>query len=100
VFATEKLMKHDQFVEDLCELLKEDYDLILKNVPIYSRRKRLVAEIDVLAYKDGTYDAFEVKCSHRITKAKQQLKKIRRAFKERINNTFFFCGESGLLMLL
>jgi hypothetical protein len=67
-------------------------------VPLYSKKKRLVAEIDILAVKDGSFDVYEVKCSYRITKAKHQLKKIRKIFPNDIRKAFFFCGESGSIV--
>lgn len=68
---------------------------------MYSKRKRPVAEIDILAIKNNKCDIYEVKCSYRITKAKQQLDKIRkhmRSQNKEVNNAFFFCAESGLLI--
>lgn len=96
------LLKHDQYVQELCEKISPSYDLLLQNVPIYSPRKRLIAEIDVLAVKEGVYDLYEVKCSHRVFKAKKQLEKARKlmAQKSPVGKTFFFCGESGILFML
>jgi predicted RecB family endonuclease len=84
----------------LTKRLKPKYDLLLKNVPLYSKRKRLVAEIDIIAYKEGICDIYEVKCSHRISKARRQLKKISKLISKRskVRNSFFFCGESNLLV--
>jgi len=97
-----KLLKHDQYVQQLCQKISPSYDLLLQNVPIYSQRRRLVAEIDVLAMKEGVYDIYEVKCSHRVSKARRQLEKIQRIVsqKSRVGNVFFFCGESGILLSL
>ncbi|RMF56092.1 hypothetical protein D6745_00260 [Candidatus Woesearchaeota archaeon] len=89
-------LKHDRYVEALCEIIKSEYDEIILNIPLYSKRKRKVAEIDILARKGKDYDAYEVKCSYRILKAKKQLRKIKKLLPN-INNLFFFCGESGKL---
>ena len=62
-----KTLKHDKYVESLCKELEHRYDILLTNVPIESKRKRLVAEIDIIGFKDNFCDIFEVKCSHRIT---------------------------------
>jgi len=99
-FEMEKLIKHDKYVQELCASIASDYDSLFKNVPIYSKRKRLIAEIDILAKKDGYYDIYEVKCSDRVTKAKQQLKKIRKVISRssKVRKTFFFCGESRNLV--
>lgn len=84
---------------DLCRKIERHYDCIELNVPIYSKRKRIIAEIDILARRDNTYDIFEVKCSHRIVKARKQLNKIRKVWAKRadIGKCFFFCGITGRL---
>jgi len=94
--------KHDQYVDDLCDKIKPEYDLILRHVPLYSSRQRLVGEIDVLAYKEGICDIYEVKCSHRISKAKRQLTKFKKILSQgsRVRDGFFFCGASGQLLVI
>lgn len=99
------MLKHDKYVDALCSRIKSEYDSIERNVPIYSKKKRnrqrLVAEIDILAMKQGKYDVYEVKCSHRYYKARKQLSKIRKLLvsdSKQIDNVFFYCGESKLLM--
>lgn len=99
------IIKHDKYVDILYSKIKADYDSIERNVSIYSKKKRnrqrLVAEIDILACKEGKYDIYEVKCSHRVYKAKRQLAKIKKLlYKESkmINNAYFYCGESKLLL--
>jgi hypothetical protein len=90
-------------VDALYSRIKPDYDSIQRNVPIYSKRKRLVAEIDILAEKEGKYDVYEVKCSHRIYKAKKQLNKIKKIFhkeSKHVKNMYFYCGESKALLIL
>jgi len=70
-------------------------------VPLYSKRRRLVAEVDILAFEDGFCDIYEVKCSHRISKARRQVRKIKKILSLDSNNVrdgFFFCGESGNLL--
>ena len=92
--------KHDIYVESLTRSLS-GYDTIRSHVNIIGKRGRPVGEIDVLAIKhNGSCDLFEVKCSHRITKARQQLTKLRKLVsRERpVRNTFFYCGESGELI--
>ena len=98
----QKLIKHDRYVEQLCKRIESDYDLLLRKIPLYSKRNRLIAEIDVMGIKDDSLDIFEVKCSHRITKARKQLTKIRRILSARssVRNSFFFCGESGIIMTI
>ena len=64
-----------------------------------SSKKRMVGEIDILAFKDGFYDIYEVKCSYRITKARKQLERIRKSLKmgRQLRKAYFFCGESKKL---
>ncbi|NTV22931.1 MAG: hypothetical protein HGA85_00960 [Nanoarchaeota archaeon] len=95
----QKVSKHDRYVLDLCEMIKSDYDVLSTNVKI-SGKKRQLCEIDVLARKGSFFDAFEVKCSYRITKARKQAKMVRKHAPLKIDRTFFYCGASGALVLL
>ncbi len=91
-----KKLKHDRYLEDLCERLKPVYDRVLTNISLYSKKRRKVAEIDILAIKGEKYHVYEVKCSYRRVKAKKQLQKIKKLMPN-VNRFFFFCGESGTL---
>lgn len=74
--------------------------MVLSHVTIRSPKKRPVAEADVLAYRGNVCDVFEVKCSHRIVKARQQLHKIKKHLDKRdapVGNLFFYCGDSGMI---
>ena len=72
-----KLSKHDRYVLELSNKIKNSYDSISVNVPVkYS--KRSVGEIDIMAKKGNMLDLYEVKCSYRILKAKKQLNRIKR----------------------
>ncbi|MBI5398580.1 hypothetical protein HZB03_03895 [Candidatus Woesearchaeota archaeon] len=94
------MIKHDKYVEELCSTIESRYDLLQTHVPLFSKRHRCVAEIDILAMKGDFYDIYEVKCSHRIAKAKKQLRKIKKLLSttSRIRQVFFFCGESKTLI--
>ena len=94
--------KHDRYLEGLCRQIRRDYDLILRNIPLFSPRRRLVGEIDILAIKGSHYDVYEVKCSFRISKARRQLEKIKKhpSVSGSIRNMFFYCGESAKLELV
>ena len=89
--------KHDVFVEELCMTLDNKYEFFEKHVVLFkscrAKRRRVVAEVDLIAYKDNYCDVYEVKCSYRITKARMQLKKIRK-YVRNVKKTFFYCGES------
>lgn len=96
-----KKIKHDKYLDELIDTVKGDYDLILKNIPLYSkkRKQRQLAEIDILAMKGSDCYVFEVKCSYRIKKATKQLLKIKKLLPN-VRGMFFFCGESGDLELV
>lgn len=53
------------------------------------------AEMDIVARKGKRIDIYEVKCSYRISKARQQLKRAKRILKA--TNTYFYCGSSKSL---
>ena len=89
-------IKHDVYLQDLCEKVKSDYDSLSTHVRLYSKKGRVLAEIDLLAVREGSCAVYEVKCSYRITKAKKQLLRIKRLMPE-VTNLYFFCGESGML---
>ena len=80
-------------------MIKSDYDSVSKNVRLFSKRGRVVAEIDLLARRKNSCDAYEVKCSYRITKAKKTAQKIKKLMPQ-VDNLFFFCGASGVLQEL
>lgn len=95
-----KPIKHDQYVDDLCEQIRDQYEIILRHVPLYSHRRRLIGEVDVLAFRDNYCDIYEVKCSYRISKARRQLEKFTKILSKgsNVRNGFFFCGASGTLL--
>lgn len=99
-----QIHKHDKYVDELCEKVKVHYDLCYTNLPMFSEKKRLIGEIDLIGVCGEYIDVYEVKCSHRPTKAKKQLKKIRKIL-SKINEfkhirTFFYCGESSRLEMI
>ena len=95
-----KLTKHDRYVIELCERIKESYDSISINVPVRFK-KRLLGEVDIIAKKGNHVDLYEVKCSHRIVKAKKQLKRLGKYLKNiNIEKSYFYCGSSGLLLVV
>lgn len=87
-------------METLCSMIESKYDLLLRNVPLYSNRNRRIAEIDILAVEGKNQDIYEVKCSHRVVKARHQLQKIRKILSKSsmVRDTFFYCGEAGKLL--
>ena len=94
-----KLSKHDRYVEELCDKIKGNYDSVSKHVTLRAR-KRMLAEVDVLAKKGDSVDLYEVKCSPRIAKAKRQLKKLAKYLGGGMNiaNCYFYCGSSHSVM--
>ncbi|RJQ15659.1 hypothetical protein C4573_05880 [Candidatus Woesearchaeota archaeon] len=83
---------------DLVERIRPEYDSLSLHVPIRAK-KRMLGEIDVLARKGSKIDIYEVKCSHRIVKAKRQKRKMHKYLQTKFN-FFFYCGSSGSLIML
>ncbi len=98
VALMEKLSKHDRYVRELCDQIRDYYDTITPNYKI-RERKRSLGEVDILARKGSRLDLYEVKCSHRPIKARKQLSRLRRLLGG-IGDTFFYCGSSGLLLTI
>ncbi|HLC82006.1 MAG TPA: hypothetical protein VJH68_05105 [Candidatus Nanoarchaeia archaeon] len=71
-------------------------------MPLFSPRRRKVAEVDVLAIHQNYCDIYEVKCSPRIVKARKQLNKIRKHLSCRlpVRHAFLYCGSSEQLIKL
>jgi len=94
-----KINKHDIYVEDLFSMMKGRYDNIYKHL-VLANKKRRIGEIDLVGVKDNHIDVFEVKCSHRIVKAKRQLKKLKKVFDTENISLYFYCGASKELKLV
>jgi len=94
-----KKLKHDTYLKNLCEHLRLVYDDVSTNIPLYSKKKRRIAEIDILARRGDDIYIYEVKCSYRPLKAQKQLKKIKKLIPN-VKRMFFFCGESGSIEMV
>jgi|SRR3989338_261668 len=92
-----KLSKHDRYVLELSNKIRDNYDVISLNVPV-KHSKRSLGEIDILARKGNRTDLYEVKCSYRILKAKKQLKRLKNILDMKNARTYFYCGNSKLLV--
>ena len=92
-----RLTKHDRYVLELRNKIKHKYDFISTNVKIPGRKRNL-GEIDLIARKGQNFDLYEVKCSHRIVKAKKQLHRVQRLLHLDNSRMYFYCGSSGALM--
>lgn len=86
-----RLTKHDQYVEALKERISSRYDRIVTNYKVYGP-KRIIAEADLVGFKDDRADIYEVKCSYRPAKAKAQLRKLKRVLKNHVTvgSLFFY----------
>ena len=87
-------------MQKLSRQLKEQYDELYQNYPLYGKKCKL-GEIDLLGIKGDNIDVYEVKCSYRIVKASKQLKRIRRVLGvlgKPVTNTYFYCGMSNQLL--
>ena len=92
-----KLTKHDKYVLELKDKIKHKYDFVSVNVKVPGK-KRSLGEIDLVAKKGNKVDLYEVKCSHRIVKAKKQLKRMRRLMNLDKSRAYFYCGSSESLV--
>ena len=92
-----KLSKHDRYVLELREKIQNDYDFVSVNVPL-KHSKRLLGEIDLIGKKGNRFDVYEVKCSYRIVKARKQLNRIKRILKAENIGSYFYCGNSNVLV--
>lgn len=91
--------KHDRYVQELVQRIKPDYDDISTHLEL-KRKRRVIAEVDVVARKGDTYHLFEVKCSYRITKARKQLHRAQHLFGNEKTVCFFYCGMGKSLVEL
>jgi len=94
-----KLSKHDKYVLELSNKIKDNYDSISMNVPV-KQSKRSLGEIDIIAKKGSRLDLYEVKCSYRILKAKKQLARIKKYLKLDNAGSYFYCGNSKSLVTI
>ena len=92
-----KLSKHDTYVLELSNKIRDKYDSVSLNVPV-KHDKRSFGEIDIVAKKGSRLDLYEVKCSFRILKAKKQLDRMKRYLKLEDAGIYFYCGNSKALV--
>lgn len=98
---TIKLNKHDRYVQQLVRQLRPDYDTISTHLKLEKKKKnktRIIAEVDIIARRGKELHIFEVKCSFRIIKARKQLTKLKKLFKEYDTSCFFYCGMGKKLV--
>ena len=91
------LSKHDRYVLELRDKIRHRYDSISVNVKV-AGKKRSLGEIDLVARKGRKIDLYEVKCSHRIVKARKQLTRMKRLMNLSQSGAYFYCGSSGMLV--
>ncbi|MDP3765421.1 MAG: hypothetical protein Q8R04_02830 [Nanoarchaeota archaeon] len=94
-----KLSKHDRYVMELSNSIKDNYDSISVKVPV-KHSKRSLGEIDIVAKKGNRFDLYEVKCSYRILKTKKQLNRIKKYLNLKNARSYFYCGNSKLLVTI
>lgn len=99
MIAQKRISKHDRYVLELSGKIKDDYDYVSMNVELKTKKRQL-GEIDIVAQKGNRYDLYEVKCSPRIVKARKQLAKLKKHFNQKNTRTFFYCGNSKMLVLV
>ena len=94
-----KLSKHDRYVLELSNKIKDNYDSISMNVPV-KHSKRSLGEVDIIAKKGSRFDLYEVKCSYRILKAKKQLSRMKKYLNLKNARSYFYCGNSKALVVV
>ncbi|MBI2208790.1 hypothetical protein HYU50_04825 [Candidatus Woesearchaeota archaeon] len=90
----QRLSKHDRYVLELRDKIRHRYDSISVNVKVAGKKRSL----DLVARKGKKVDLYEVKCSHRIVKARKQLNRMRRLMNMEKSGAYFYCGSSGMLV--
>ena len=93
----QKLSKHDRYVLELSNRIKDSYDSLSLNVPVKDS-KRSLGEVDIIAKKGSRFDLYEVKCSYRIVKARKQLIRIKKYLNLKNAGSYFYCGNSKSLV--
>jgi len=93
-----RLSKHDRYVENLRRKIESRYDRVITNHKIYGN-KRVIAEADLIGFKGKKADIYEVKCSFRPTKAKAQLRKLKRIISTyaEVGSLFFYPASTERL---
>ena len=91
------LTKHDRYVLELRDKIRHKYDFVSLNVKVPGK-KRSLGEIDIVARKGNKIDLYEVKCSHRIVKARRQLNRMKRLMNLDKSKAYFYCGSSEALI--
>ncbi len=94
---TVKQNKHDRYVTKLVKKIELEYDSISTHQKLL-RKKRTIAEVDIIARKGKRTHLFEVKCSYRIVKARRQLTKLRKLYGQEHISLFFYCGLGDRLI--
>ena len=83
---------------ELKKKISHRYDSISTHVR-FSISRKSKGEIDLYAKKGRQVDLYEVKCSHRITKARKQLKRAQKCLGLQ-GKIYFYCGSSGMLQMI
>ncbi|MFT4311619.1 MAG: hypothetical protein ACMXYF_00120 [Candidatus Woesearchaeota archaeon] len=98
-----QILKHDQYLDELIAKLNTNNSQIIRNHQLFSTRKRIIAEIDLLQVDKHRIRVYEVKCSYRLKKAKRQLEKIKKLLEnthDKQIQTFFYHGNAKQLIEL
>ena len=92
--------EHEVFVNNLCNALKGSFDYVEANKEISTFNSNIL-EIDVFALRGDDVYLFEVKCSHRISKATKLLRRAKKYFSEYDTvKLLFYNGSANKLVEL
>jgi len=80
-------------------LVKDDYEIIQKNIIYPKNNKRVIGEIDLLCIKQNSFDLYEVKSCFRkdtVSKAVKQLERARNYFQLN-GDSFLYTPKYGIM---
>jgi hypothetical protein len=92
-----KKNKHDRTIDELEELVKGKYQMVLKNVNYTTPRHcNILGELDLVGIRNDNWDIYEVKTYNGLDKAREQLQRAREHLQGCGNiRAFYYSSETG-----
>ena len=87
--------RHKDHVDELADRVKSQYEILMKEVPVFDPIKRCtVGDAGLLGMIDGEIHVYEVKGGDDFNKAKKQLQKLRSVFEVYCDvRLFYYSGK-------